>query len=457
MRTIEITSVIGCPNRCPYCPQDKLISRYEGKKVMSLEDYKLYLNNVPKNVRIDFSGFVENFVNPECIEMIEYASKQGYKIAIYTTLLNFTDDIIKRLEKLEFEIFCVHIKKKTKKELLDKIKKSKIKASYISVGDDTQEVERLNNIKVISRAGNLYKMKEKKGKLKCSRSDFQANVLLPNGDVYLCCMDYGLEHKMGNLKETHYDNLKREMSYSLCRKCEYSKNINMISIVAVNWNTRDWCDLLIDSIKRNSNGDHEIIIVDNSWEIDTLNAKVVKTGGNLGHAGGLDLGIKEASGDFILVLDIDSHILRSGWEDDLMNAYNSNPQNRIVAAQGGALKPFRPCVMFFEKKYFIDNNFSFSAVPIKEMALDVGIYFAMKTLHSGFKIAPLEVGKKYYEDVWGDTYFLNGKPTFYHNWYSSRFTGRKEVDGRKVEDFKKAEANLFRQYYEKNSNSNNSV
>jgi len=26
------------------------------------------------------------------------------------------------------------------------------------------------------------------------------NVLLPNGDVVLCCMDYGLDHILGNLE-----------------------------------------------------------------------------------------------------------------------------------------------------------------------------------------------------------------------------------------------------------------
>jgi hypothetical protein len=219
MRTLEITSLIYCPVRCGYCPQNKLSRVYSGKRIMSLDDFKIYLENVPKDVRIDFSGFVENFANPECLEMIEYANEKGYKIAIYTTLFNFNNDIIKRLEKIDFDIFCIHIKKTTDKKILSKIKKSKIKASYLSVGKDTMEIENLNNIKEISRAGNLYDVKPKEGNFKCSRSHFSANVLLPNGDVYLCCMDYGLEHKLGNLKETHYNDLKRDKSYSLCNKC----------------------------------------------------------------------------------------------------------------------------------------------------------------------------------------------------------------------------------------------
>jgi hypothetical protein len=230
----------------------------------------------------------------------------------------------------------------------------------------------------------------------------------------------------------------------------------MISIIAVNYKTKDWCDILIDSIIRNSEEEHEIIIVDNSGEIDNPKARVIKPESNLRHCGGADLGVKEAKGEFILLLDIDSHILRKGWEKDLFEEYNSNDKVRIVGAKGGDLKPYRPCVMFFRKDYFIDNNFSFEPVKVKDMSLDVGVYFAMKTLHSGFRIMPLQVRDNIYQDVWGDTYYLKSQPTFYHNWYSARFmTGHNVIDGRRIEDFKRCKDNLFKQY--EIFNSNNSI
>lgn len=249
----------------------------------------------------------------------------------------------------------------------------------------------------------------------------------------------------------------------------------MITIIAVNYNTSDWCDILLDSINRHSIKDekgklaHEVIIVDNSGGIATDRKDgvvVLKTEKNIGHGKGLDKGIEMASNDYILILDIDSHILRSGWEEDLLSEYKLkselNKEIKIVGAEGGILKPFRPCVMFFKKDYFLDNNFSFEPVQVKDnFWLDVGIYFALKTIHSGYGIAPLKVGEKIYNGVWGDTYYLNEKPTFYHNWYSSRFTGRDEVDGRKVDDFKIGKYNLFKQYEELkkygNSNFNNSI
>ena len=48
------------------------------------------------------------------------------------------------------------------------------------------------------------------------------NVLLPNGDVSLCCMDYGLEHIIGNLYEQSYEDIipQDQTCFNLCNNCE---------------------------------------------------------------------------------------------------------------------------------------------------------------------------------------------------------------------------------------------
>jgi len=68
-----------------------------------------------------------------------------------------------------------------------------------------------------SRAGNLENVKgiwavngRKHGKVRCITSMgncLNNNVLLPNGDVVLCCMDYGLKHILGNLILSDYPSL----------------------------------------------------------------------------------------------------------------------------------------------------------------------------------------------------------------------------------------------------------
>ena len=64
------------------------------------------------------------------------------------------------------------------------------------------------------------------------------NVLLPNGNVTLCCMDYGLKHILGNLVTDSYESLFTGEEYKriqaglldgdldiLCRTCKEAKNI----------------------------------------------------------------------------------------------------------------------------------------------------------------------------------------------------------------------------------------
>ena len=110
---------------------------------------------------------------------------------------------------------------------------------------------RLNSFIAISRAGNLsnqkemfegkLKIKTKNGALMCSAApQLNHSVLLPNGDVVLCCMDYSIKHKVGNLLEQEYSeifsskemqeihNMMSKNSQSddlLCRKCEYAREI----------------------------------------------------------------------------------------------------------------------------------------------------------------------------------------------------------------------------------------
>jgi hypothetical protein len=48
------------------------------------------------------------------------------------------------------------------------------------------------------------------------------NVLLPNGDVSLCCMDYSLENILGNLNKQSFDEVvpKYKSCFDICRRCE---------------------------------------------------------------------------------------------------------------------------------------------------------------------------------------------------------------------------------------------
>jgi hypothetical protein len=111
--------------------------------------------------------------------------------------------------------------------------------------------KKLSSFIAISRAGNLSNEDEKfegkqifsrkSGSIICSAAPLlNHNVLLPNGDIVLCCMDYSIKHIVGNLLKDTYEqlfksislkNIFQEMSKDdgtdnlLCRSCEYAKNI----------------------------------------------------------------------------------------------------------------------------------------------------------------------------------------------------------------------------------------
>src|ERR1700758_730845 len=65
VRHLEITTMIGCKVACIYCPQDKISRRYFGSnRMMKFDDFKIYVQRVPRHVVLHFTGFAEPLLNP---------------------------------------------------------------------------------------------------------------------------------------------------------------------------------------------------------------------------------------------------------------------------------------------------------------------------------------------------------------------------------------------------------
>jgi radical SAM protein with 4Fe4S-binding SPASM domain len=233
MRSLEITVRIGCSNMCSYCPQEKLIAAYKDpKKIMGYDDFISLLRNVPKDVEIHFSGFAEPFLNREASLMMKYAYLNGWELVMYTTLSGFREEDAEILKGIHFKILSLHQYDGRNYNEEDFQRKRHLLLSSIGGPKDTKG-GRVKNI--ISRAGNTYDVPGTKGSLYCSAAPgLDHNVVLPNGDVYLCCMDYSLKHYLGNLNKTHYNDLDRESVRSLlrendsdviCRKCDRRSRI----------------------------------------------------------------------------------------------------------------------------------------------------------------------------------------------------------------------------------------
>ena len=104
------------------------------------------------------------------------------------------------------------------------------------------------------------------------------------------------------------------------------KPIYMISFLTINYNGfSNTCDLIDSIINKVFSVDYEIIVVDNGSlnnEYDRLNLKytdikVVRSDKNLGFAGGNNLGIKFAVGDFIFFINNDTLIKKDNISDFL--------------------------------------------------------------------------------------------------------------------------------------------
>ena len=239
---MEITTVMGCKVNCTFCPQKALTHTYFAHdkarlSKMSLETFRTCLDKIPASVKIHFSGMAEPWLNKNCTEMLLYAAQKGHSLSVYTTLVGLTDADFTRIQDFPYDHFVVHI--------ADSLGNSHIPVTpeYLKLLQRVLAVmpERLgNNFKLschgpvhpdilatcerhlpdvevmkwmFDRAGNVQHERVKhqthQGPIQCGSNGklLNHNVLLPDGSVWLCCMDYALQHPLGNLLQLDYSQL----------------------------------------------------------------------------------------------------------------------------------------------------------------------------------------------------------------------------------------------------------
>jgi len=250
MPTLEITTKLGCSLACRFCPQDRLVKAYPlgDSRELSLDEFKLVVAKLPAQVRVDFSGMAEPWLNPNATAMAVHAFELGRKVAIYTTLQGLpVDQAVMLIERFGSRIswetpWVIHLPDRH-----GNMTGWKPSAAYLAtlarfvtlrrerappglmfmtmspdgdVADALRPIlaERLDPFVGISRAENLDRAEFSPGHLvRQVRHDtallcgstpfFDHNTMLPNGDVVLCCMDYARRHVLGNLFRQSYAEL----------------------------------------------------------------------------------------------------------------------------------------------------------------------------------------------------------------------------------------------------------
>ena len=284
---LEITTTIGCAMMCEYCPQTLIKSTLKKKenidqRIMSYENFKLYFKNVPKKTVIHWSGYSEPLGNKNFKEFINYLQSQNYEQHVSTTMFGRRDNEEFMANTSAFSSVTFHLpdnsnlmKLKVGEQYLKNLEQAlrfqsellSSKEIYIVVfGENFHPkvdyiIKKLINENIISkksvdirdhlhsrngevsdmgkfRMDDTIKNEENKKKDKlyyCSYGRLNQGVMLPNGDINLCCQDYSLKGIIGNLKTENLNKLyKQEKIYqknfsigefNLCKKCEYYNHL----------------------------------------------------------------------------------------------------------------------------------------------------------------------------------------------------------------------------------------
>ena len=250
---IAITTISTCSVRCGYCPQPVFAKAYKGEPIMSMDTFIECLKKIPNNVDVSYGGFAEPWGNKNATDMVVESAKK-HRTNVFTTLKGMSVEDAKRIANIPFRIFCIHLPDKTMNiELTEEyFKVLKICMSFKNIGTslwgktDGRVISitgrkthasinggysRGGNVKNAGRQINLT------GPVSCGNfvGVPRVSMLLPDGTVTLCCMDYQMKHILGNLKTQNYESLFigegakvvedgfRGKQRILCHSCEIAK------------------------------------------------------------------------------------------------------------------------------------------------------------------------------------------------------------------------------------------
>lgn len=129
-----------------------------------------------------------------------------------------------------------------------------------------------------------------------------------------------------------------------------TNNVKDISIVTVNYNGwKDTCELIesLNDVIRSVT--YEIIVVDNASKGDDVkilrerfpDIRIIESQVNLGFAGGNNLGIREAEGCYIFLLNNDTIVREDGF-DKLIERFETKPEIGVVCPKIKFIEPGNP-------------------------------------------------------------------------------------------------------------------
>ncbi len=271
---IMIESSNLCNLNCVLCThQDMKRKQYN----LSFENYKKIVNNLgykPESIVLQQIG--EPFMNKDLLKMTKYTSEQGIKPSVFTngTLLHLfnTDEILNsKIHKLvialdgvtkdaveryrigaNFEQLyknVINLLERRKKiggipdlriqflmmkhnehqleEIRKLAKKYKVKLVLKSVGSFGHDVD-MSEWLPKNKGYSRYNENEENKRIKdICPNIFESGVILNNGNVVLCCVDFDGTYVMGNIFEKSFKEIFRSKEYTKLRQRYFGNDIEL--------------------------------------------------------------------------------------------------------------------------------------------------------------------------------------------------------------------------------------
>ena len=119
-----------------------------------------------------------------------------------------------------------------------------------------------------------------------------------------------------------------------------SRSFPMCSVIVLNHNGKKHLKLCLDSLKKQTYLKYEVIVVDNASRDGSVNfikrnhswVRLIKSKTNLGYAGGNNLGIENARGEYIVILNNDT-VVDKDWLKELVRVAKGSKKIGIVGGK----------------------------------------------------------------------------------------------------------------------------
>ena len=114
----------------------------------------------------------------------------------------------------------------------------------------------------------------------------------------------------------------------------------LVSVIIPNWNGAAHLPTCLESLRRQTHPHGEVIVVDNSSTDGSLEllardypeVRILPLGENRGFAGACNAGMREARGEFVVLLNNDTEADRC-WLEEIVAAFRRHPEAGIVASK----------------------------------------------------------------------------------------------------------------------------